>query len=106
MSGERSLGPTSYRFPYRINLLLLLLFWEAKQIGVTFLLMCAGNILNAFFTFAFLAIAYWIAYGKAKKDGKVKLRHKWWSKGLIPSVGGIGMSSRYFTDPFIREIYS
>ncbi|MDR8241109.1 plasmid transfer protein, partial [Acinetobacter baumannii] len=34
----------TYRFPYRINLPLLILFFDAKQIGVVMGLLAFGNI--------------------------------------------------------------
>ncbi|EIC1586906.1 plasmid transfer protein [Escherichia coli] len=95
----------SYRFPYRVNMPLLILFWDAKKLGVAFLLMAFGNIFNCFTLAAVLAAIYWVAYNKAQELGvRGLLRHRAWWYGFFP--GKMVFNSRYFTDPFIRKMYS
>jgi conjugal transfer pilus assembly protein TraL len=95
----------SYRFPYRINLPLLLLFFEAKKLGITVGLLSFGNIFECFVPAACAAVVYWYAYDQAQKAGKRGLlRHRLWWWGFMP--GKSVFSSRYFTDPFIRDLYS
>ncbi|RVR61253.1 plasmid transfer protein, partial [Citrobacter freundii] len=52
-----------------------------------------------------VAVVFWFAYKKAAEEGvRGKLKHKLWWFGLFP--GKSVFSSRYFTDPFIRNLYS
>ncbi|HHL0036219.1 type IV conjugative transfer system protein TraL [Enterobacter hormaechei] len=102
---DHSVTEHTYRFPYRVNLPLLILFWEAKKLGVAFLIMAFGNIFDCFTLAFILAAIYWYAYNKAQESGgRGLLRHKLWWFGFLP--GKFVYSSRYFTDPFIRELYS
>ncbi|KAA1186415.1 plasmid transfer protein [Photorhabdus heterorhabditis] len=105
MVNEQTALNHTYRFPYRINLPLLILFWDAKQLGVAFLVMAFGNIFECFTLATVVAVVYWYAYNKALELGKRGLmRHRLWWTGFLP--GTFVYSSRYFTDPFIRELYS
>lgn len=64
---------------------LLILFWDAKKLGVAFLLMAFGNIFNCFTLAAVLAAIYWVAYNKAQELGvRGLLRHRAWWYGFFP----------------------
>ncbi|ENH3412087.1 plasmid transfer protein [Escherichia coli] len=105
MSEQQSIPKHTYRFPYRVNMPLLILFWDAKKLGVAFLLLAIGNIFECFTLATCLAVVYWIAYNKAAELGvRGVLRHKMWWMGFFP--GKSVFNSRYFTDPFIRNLYS
>ncbi|RVS45852.1 plasmid transfer protein, partial [Citrobacter freundii] len=43
MTSQYKVPPHTYRFPYRINMPLLILFWDAKQLGITFVTIASGN---------------------------------------------------------------
>ena len=102
---EHAVPNHSYRFPYRINMPLLILFWDAKQLGLSFLLCAFGNIFDCFTIATVIAAIYWVAYKKAAELGiRGYLRHKAWWLGFLP--GKTVFSSRYFSDPFIRDLYS
>ncbi|EEX1006489.1 plasmid transfer protein [Escherichia coli] len=105
MSEQYSIPNHTYRFPFRINLPLLILFWDAKKLGVAFLMMAFGNIFECFTLATVSAAVYWVAYNKAAELGiRGLLRHRLWWFGLFP--GKVVFSSRYFNDPFIRDMYS
>ncbi|MDU6919059.1 MAG: type IV conjugative transfer system protein TraL, partial [Enterococcus faecalis] len=57
----------TYRFPYRINLPLLILFFDAKQIGVVMGLLAFGNIFECMTIATVTAVVYWVSYNKAKE---------------------------------------
>ncbi|HGU0951809.1 TPA: plasmid transfer protein, partial [Escherichia coli] len=50
MTSQYEIPPHTYRFPYRINMPLLILFWDAKQLGITFVTIASGNIFDFFIT--------------------------------------------------------
>lgn len=105
MTSQYEIPPHTYRFPYRINMPLLILFWDAKQLGITFVTIASGNIFDFFITSVVVAVVFWFAYKKAEEEGiRGKLKHKLWWYGFFP--GKSVFSSRYFTDPFIRNLYS
>ncbi|MEJ0813005.1 hypothetical protein WDU48_25215 [Klebsiella pneumoniae] len=58
----------TYRFPYRINLPLLILFFDAKQIGVVMGLLAFGNIFECMTIATVTAVVYWVSYNKAKES--------------------------------------
>ncbi|MBL2132727.1 plasmid transfer protein, partial [Klebsiella pneumoniae] len=50
-------------------------------------------------------VVYWIAYNKAKESAvRGRLKHKLWWNGFLP--GRTVFQSRYFSDPFMRVLYS
>ncbi|HBC8819516.1 TPA: plasmid transfer protein [Escherichia coli] len=105
MTSQYEIPPHTYRFPYRINMPLLILFWDAKQLGITFVTIASGNIFDFFITSVVVAVVFWFAYKKTAEEGiRGKLKHKLWWYGFFP--GKSVFSSRYFTDPFIRNLYS
>ncbi|AUG96861.1 plasmid transfer protein [Escherichia albertii] len=84
---------------------LLILFWDAKKIGLAFILVAFGNIFECFGFSVVVAVVYWIAYNKAAESGiRGLLKHRLWWLGFLP--GKAVFSSRYFNDPFIRDLYS
>lgn len=67
----------TYRFPYRINLPLLILFFDAKQIGVVMGLLAFGNIFECMTIATVTAVVYWVSYNKAKESSvRGRLKHK------------------------------
>ncbi len=48
---------------------LLILFWDAKKIGLAFILVAFGNIFECFGFSVVVAVVYWIAYNKAAESG-------------------------------------
>ncbi|EPY5183124.1 type IV conjugative transfer system protein TraL [Klebsiella pneumoniae] len=104
-NGTDTMDNYTYRFPFRINLPLLILFFDAKQIGVVMGLLSFGNIFECMSIATFAAIGYWIAYNKAKESAiRGRLKHKLWWNGFLP--GKSVFQSRYFSDPFMRRFYS
>ncbi|WP_412175514.1 type IV conjugative transfer system protein TraL [Escherichia coli] len=105
MSKQNDVPQHTYRFPFRINMPLLILFWDAKKLGLAFILVAFGNIFECFGFSVVAAVVYWIAYNKAAESGiRGLLKHKLWRLGFLP--GKAVFSSRYFNDPFIRDLYS
>ncbi|MGV7963676.1 type IV conjugative transfer system protein TraL [Photorhabdus tasmaniensis] len=105
MTKQSDVSSHTYRFPFRVNLPLLILFWDAKQLGIAFMIVSFGNIFECFFPSVGVAVIYWIAYNKAAEQGvRGILKHKLWWFGFLP--GKSVFSSRYFNDPFIRNLYS
>ncbi|MDD1214986.1 type IV conjugative transfer system protein TraL [Klebsiella pneumoniae] len=95
----------TYRFPYRINLPLLILFFDAKQIGVVMGLLAFGNIFECMTIATVTAVVYWVSYNKAKESSvRGRLKHKLWWNGFLP--GRTVYQSRYLSDPFMRVLYS
>ncbi|EAN0748419.1 plasmid transfer protein, partial [Salmonella enterica] len=62
MTSQYEIPPHTYRFPYRINMPLLILFWDAKQLGITFVTIASGNIFDFFITSVVVAVVFWFAY--------------------------------------------
>ncbi len=84
MTSQYEVPPHTYRFPYRINMPLLILFWDAKQLGITFVTIASGNIFDFFITSVVVAVVFWFAYKKAAEEGvRGKLKHKLWWFGLF-----------------------
>ncbi|MGS3458855.1 type IV conjugative transfer system protein TraL [Klebsiella michiganensis] len=69
MTSQYEVPPHTYRFPYRINMPLLILFWDAKQLGITFVTIASGNIFDFFITSVVVAVVFWFAYKKAAEEG-------------------------------------
>lgn len=67
MTSQYEVPPHTYRFPYRINMPLLILFWDAKQLGITFVTIASGNIFDFFITSVVVAVVFWFAYKKQLK---------------------------------------
>ncbi|PQO01858.1 plasmid transfer protein, partial [Shigella flexneri] len=85
MTSQYEIPPHTYRFPYRINMPLLILFWDAKQLGITFVTIASGNIFDFFITSVVVAVVFWFAYKKAAEEGiRGKLKHKLWWYGFFP----------------------
>ena len=77
MTSQYEIPPHTYRFPYRINMPLLILFWDAKQLGITFVTIASGNIFDFFITSVVVAVVFWFAYKKAAEEGIREVAIKW-----------------------------
>ncbi len=90
---------------------LLILFWDAKKLGLAFILVAFGNIFECFGFSVVAAVVYWIAYNKAAESGiRGLLKHKLWWLGfcrvkqfLVAVISTIHLSEICILDGAMNE---
>ena len=68
MSKQNDVPQHTYRFPFRINMPLLILFWDAKNRACIHS-GCIWEYLRMLRVSVVAAVVYWIAYNKAAESG-------------------------------------